>query len=170
MHTCETRFLEIVSQGRDAGPGLLGEIVLTSLNQMATPLIRYKIGDMGVLDPGRCSCGRGLPVLREIVGRVQDFLVGSDGLYVYGGYFPHTFRNWPEIRRYQVRQPDRSHLEVRFVLRCPVDSGWIEMVRGEIQSRFGPGVAVSVALVDEIELTAAGKHRSIISEVKPDFS
>jgi phenylacetate-CoA ligase len=169
VHVCETRYLEIAANGEIVRPDQIGEVVITSLNQMAMPLIRYKIGDMAIYEPGGCACGRSMPVIREVVGRVQDFLVTTDGHFVHGGYFPHTFRIWPEIFRYQVYQPDRAHLEVQFVCRSAVDSAWVDRVRQELLSRFGSDMIISIKVVDEIKLTPAGKHRFIISEVKPNF-
>lgn len=169
LHICETRFLEVITNGQEAQPGELGEVVVTSLHQYAMPFIRYKIGDMAVYEPGCCPCGRGLPRLREVVGRLQDFLVTPEGNFVHGGYFPHTFRQWPEIVRYQVYQPDKTHLNVRMVCKRDCGSGWLNSVQSEIQNRFGADMNISIEMVDEIELSSAGKHRFIISDVKPDF-
>ena len=167
LHVCETRYLEIVAGGRVVAPGEMGEVAITSLHQKVMPFIRYKIGDMAVSEPGACSCGRGLPVLGEVVGRLQDFLVATDGCFVHGGYFPHTFRLWPEIAKYQVYQPDRRHLEVRLVPAGGEDAQWLDRLAEELHETFGRDMELDLRLVDEIPLTAAGKHRFIISEVKP---
>jgi len=169
LHVCDTRYLEIVAKGQVVPPGQLGEVVVTSLHQFAMPFIRYKLHDMGILEVGDCSCGRGLPVLREIVGRMPDFLVTTDGQFVHGTLFAWVFGGKPEVARYQVYQPDRQHLEVRLVCRQNVESAWLESIRGELQARFGESMQISLRVVDNIELTPAGKHRLVISEVKPDF-
>ncbi len=169
MHICETRYLEVITNGQPAKNGDLGEVVLTSLSQYAMPFIRYKIGDMAVAEESPCSCGRGLPRLKEVVGRLQDFLVSADGRFVHGGYFPHTFREWPEIKRFQVYQPDQKHLEISLVSTQPLSTEWLNRLRTEIQGCFGSEMNINFHLVDEIKLTAAGKHRIIISDIKPDF-
>ena len=143
--------------------------MITSLQQFTMPFIRYKIGDMAAEDGRPCACGRGLPHVSEVTGRLQDFLVTADGHFVHGGYFPHTFRSWPDIARYQVYQPDSGHLEVRLVCRRKEDVSWLGALRDELQRRFGAGMHISIRIVDEIALTSAGKHRFIVSEVKPDF-
>jgi phenylacetate-CoA ligase len=170
LHVCETRFLEIVANGKTVPPGQMGEVVITSLHQFAMPFIRYKIGDLGIYEAERCPCGRGLPVLREIVGRTHDFLVSVDGQFVHGEFFAYIFRVKPEVVRYQVYQPDRQHLNVRLVCKHDVDSAWLEGVRGEIQDRFGRSMHIYLQVVDDIELTRAGKHRYIVSDVRPGFS
>ncbi len=58
--------VEILDEnGKRVPDGEVGEIVITSLDNFAMPFIRYRVGDMGVLDPGPCGCGRGLPLLRR---------------------------------------------------------------------------------------------------------
>jgi phenylacetate-CoA ligase len=169
LHVCETRYLEIVGNNKVVQPGELGEVVITSLHQYGMPFIRYKIGDMAISEPEPCSCGRGLPALHEVVGRLSDFLVTSEGHFVHGGYFPHTFRLWPEIARYQVYQPDRNHLDIRLVCNRPCDSAWLARLQHELHECFGEDMNISLDIVDAIPLTPAGKHRFIISDVKPDF-
>lgn len=169
QHVCETRFLEIIADGRVVEPGQLGEIVITSLHQYTMPFIRYKMGDLAIYETNSCACGRGLPVLREVVGRTNDYLMSADGQFVHSGYFGEAFWARPEIARFQVYQPDRQHLEVRLVCKQEVDQAWLEDVRSHVQARFGPTMLISVKVVDEIPLTSAGKHRFIISDVKPDF-
>jgi phenylacetate-CoA ligase len=170
LHVCETRYLEIVANGQVVPPGQLGEVIVTSLHQFAMPFIRYKNGDMAIYEVGDCPCGRGLPALREIVGRTHDFLVTADGQFVHGEFFAYIFRVKSEVAGYQVYQPDRKHLEVRLMCKQDVDPTWLDNVRAEIQARFGEAVQISLQVVDQIELTPAGKHRYVISEVKPDFS
>lgn len=170
MHVCETRYLEIVADGKVVPPGQLGEIVVTSLTQFALPFVRYKIGDLGIYEVGSCACGRGMPVLQEIVGRTSDLLVTSDGQFVHSTFLARTFRVKPEVVRYQVYQPDRQHLEVRLVCKQDVDSTWLRGVRDELQARFGASMQISLRVVDGIELTPAGKHRFVVSDIKPDFS
>lgn len=74
----------------------------------------------------------------------------------------------PEVYQYQLYQSDREHLEVRLVCKQRVDSTLLENIRNELQPCFGESMHLSVKLVDRIEPTPAGKHRFIISEVKPD--
>ena len=167
LHMCETRIVEVVANGRAAHAGQPGEVVITSLHQYGMPFIRYKLGDMAVRQSEPCACGRGLPVLKEIVGRTQDFLVTSTGEFVHGAYFPHTLREYPVIRRYQVRQPDCEHLELRLILAPEASLDCLEGLRSRLQHRFGAGMEISLQRVDTIELTRAGKHQPVVSSVRP---
>ena len=148
----------------------MGELVVTSLNQFSMPFIRYKNGDMGIYEPEICRCKRGMPVLREIAGRIGDFLVTSDGKFVHMNFFASVFAKRPEIFRYQVYQPDTQHLEVRLILREEVSTAFLEGISTQIQDHFGPAMQVSIQILDEISLTRAGKHRFVISDIKPDWA
>jgi phenylacetate-CoA ligase len=170
MHVCETRHLEIVAGNDVVAPGVLGEVAVTSLHQFGMPFIRYKNGDMAIGEEGSCVCGRGMPLLREIVGRTVDYLVTTDGQFVHGGFFGRTFRSRPEVVRFQVYQPDKEHLEVRFICKQSVDDAWRENLLNELQEHLGMSVRVSLLQVDDIALTPAGKHRFIISDVEHDFA
>jgi len=168
--TSDMRYLEIVSDGQVVPPGQMGETAVTSFTHYAMPFIRYKNGDMAIYeDTDRCECGRSFPRLKELVGRTHDYLVTADGQFVHGEFFAYTFRVKPEVVRFQVYQPDPTHLKIRLVCNQPVTEAWLSNAKTEIQTRFGPETQITLDVVDEIELTPAGKHRYIISDVKPDF-
>ena len=88
LHIHADRFiLEIInSKGETCSTGELGEIVITDLDNYVFPFIRYKIGDLGVLSQRTCSCGRKLPLLEKVEGRIFDLIVGTNGNMV-GGTF-----------------------------------------------------------------------------------
>ena len=71
--------VEVVRGGRYAPPGEAGAVLITDLLNLAMPLIRYRIGDVAASQAGPCSCGRGLPRLEGLQGRVTDFLVARTG-------------------------------------------------------------------------------------------
>ncbi len=169
LHVIENRYLELVSGGQVVPPGQMGDIVVTPLNQYAMPFIRYKNNDVGIIDPTDCRCGRGMPVLREVVGRDCDLLVNPDGKVIHWTSVDDVVEKIPEVYRYQIYQPDQQHLEVRLLCKQKPNAIKLETnIRNELQPYFGKKMQISVKMVDHIELTAAGKHRFIISEVKPD--
>jgi phenylacetate-CoA ligase len=165
----DVRHLEIVAGDQVVPAGEMGEVVVTSLNQFAMPFIRYKNGDVGIYEPVASRSGHSFPVLKEIIGRTNDFLVTGDGKFVHSEFFAYTFRIKPQVVRFQVYQADKTHLEIRLVCKQAVTTQWLEAVKAEVQNRFGPLTHISLEVVDDIPLTPAGKHRYIVSEVKPDF-
>ncbi len=165
----DMRYMEVVAHDAPAPRGTMGEVVMTSLTQYAFPFIRYKNNDTAIMSAEPSPDGKPFPVIEEILGRKNDFLVSADGKFVHSEFFAYTFRVKPEVARYQVYQPDREHLEVRLTLKESVSEAWLESAKAEVQDRFGVGTEVSLVVVDDFELTKVGKHRYIISEVKPDF-
>jgi phenylacetate-CoA ligase len=170
QHVMEGCHLELIDDGRPVPAGEMGEVVLTSLHQYGMPLIRYRIMDMGIYQPHACSCGRGLPSLREVVGRTSAFIVTADGQYTDAVFFEELFQEKPEIARYQIYQPDLEHLEVRLVVRGNAESAWQQKLLENIRVPFGPNMKISLRILDEIPLTTDGKLVTVVSDVLPPIS
>ncbi len=106
-------FLEVVDEeGKTCPPGFPGKILVTPLHNFAMPLIRYAVGDYGVLGEP-CSCGRGLPVLKSILGRERNRLRQPDGTYRWiavsaTGY--GVLLDIAPIREYQIVQTSLEQL------------------------------------------------------------
>ena len=89
----ENYIVEILKDKEPAKENEVGEIVITDLNNYCMPLIRYRIGDLAKsLGTKTCDCGRGLPLIGDIQGRVQSIIVGANGKYLPGTYFSHLFK------------------------------------------------------------------------------
>ena len=75
--------VEIVHEDKKLDPGGPGELVVTDLHNYGMPFIRYKIGDLGVpASNDRCACGRGLPMIADVEGRLLDTIVTPAGRMV----------------------------------------------------------------------------------------
>ena len=88
-----------------------GEILITALRQKAMPLIRYRIGDYGVLSQRRCRCGSPFPILEELQGRTNDAVETRSGLTVTGHEFYNGFRPLEYLDRFQFVQRTAGTLE-----------------------------------------------------------
>jgi len=173
IHIMEDRFLELVNAEQVITNGHMGEVVITSLNQHAMPFIRYKNDDLAIFEKAPCACGRGMPVLREIVGRNSDLLSRPDGSVVHWSSVYSIVRELKrksDLSEYQVYQPDRNHIEMRLVLRGGIDPDLLAYVRRELRACLGETIQIAVKLVDQIDLTPSGKRRDVVSDVKPDLS
>ena len=106
MHlNIDNLFVEILGEdGRPAPPGQNGEVVITAMNNLAMPLVRYRIGDMASWAEGPCDCGRGLPMLAEVSGRTMDTIYTSGGRICSGIVFPYIVDEFPSVAQYQVVQ------------------------------------------------------------------
>jgi len=166
MHIFEGCHLELVANDRPVPDGQMGEVVLTNLFNYAMPLIRYKMSDLAVASSVTCSCGRGLPLLKDIIGRKSDFVITKNGKYTEQSYFETIFAAIPQIARYQIHQPDLEHLQVNLVLMKGVNTIDFERVRRPLQETFGAQMHIDIQAVEKLKLTSSGKFRVVSSAVK----
>jgi len=170
LHICaDNVYLEVLRPGGEpALPGELGEVVVTGLNNFAMPLIRFAIGDVAAVDEDRtCACGRGLPLLQFVKGRVSDLLVTPAGKFVHGEYFTHLFYGKRWVDRFQVIQDVRDAIGVRIMASAKPDPREIESLRREIVDHLGPEMHVTIEFVDQIPVTPTGKYRFTLSHLPP---
>ena len=106
MHiTAEDIIVELIDNKGESVPlGCEGEVVITHLATSDFPFIRYRTGDVAVLDEQSCSCGRGLPLLKEIQGRTTDFVVASDGTIMHGLALIYVIRDIPGVENFKIIQ------------------------------------------------------------------
>src|SRR3990170_3914222 len=160
-------YVEIVDEyGRPVPPGTEGDILITSLTNFAMPLIRYKIGDRGVLssDSTTPSGLRG-QILLKVSGRNVDMFKCRDGTLIDGEYFTHLlyFRDW--VRKFQFIQKDFDLVAVNLVKADgKVPEGDLEDIGGKIQVLLGKGCRVEYNFVEDISPSPSGKYRYTISE------
>lgn len=168
MHImAEDVVVEIVGPSGEAlGPGEEGEIVVTHLASGEFPFIRYRTGDIGVLDERACACGRGLPLLREIQGRSTDFVVAEDGTIMHGLALIYILRDLPEIAAFKIIQETRQRLLVQLVPTSAFSPGVEARIRGDFKARLGQGVEVIIQQVKAIPPEQSGKFRYVVSRVQ----
>lgn len=164
--TAEDVIVEIVDNaGLPLPAGAAGEIVVTHLATGDFPFIRYRTGDVGVLDAAPCPCGRGLPVLARIEGRTTDFVVAADGTVLHGLALIYVVRDLDAVRAFRIVQETLARTRVELVLDGPPAPALLEQIRAGIRTRLGSGVEVVIELRDEIPRERSGKFRYIVSHV-----
>jgi phenylacetate-CoA ligase len=153
--------IEIVdAQGKPVPPGVEGRILCTALQNEAQPLVRYEIGDLGVWAGSPCPCGRNhLPVLKEVVGRVEDVVVGPDGREMVR--FHGIFIDLPHVLEGQVIQEAPDQFTVKVVTRDGFGPAEEASIRKRFAERLGI-VSVEIQRVHEIPRSARGKFRAVI--------
>ena len=167
MHlTAEDVVVELVdAAGQPVSAGHAGEIVVTHLATRDFPFIRYRTGDVAVMDSRRCACGRGLPMLNEIQGRSTDFVVAADGTVMHGLALIYVLRDLPAVAGFKIVQESLSSTQVQVVPGAGYGEDTVQAIVQGLQARLGPGVAVNVQAVAQIAPERSGKHRYVISKV-----
>ncbi|NOT55530.1 MAG: phenylacetate--CoA ligase family protein, partial [Deltaproteobacteria bacterium] len=120
----ENMIVEIVNGVSPCGPNELGEVVVTELNNLAMPLVRYRLGDFAKFSPQPCPCGRNLPIIKEVAGRAYDMVYDSGGKIFHGEFFMYIFEEVKKkrlgVKAFQVVQKDFDH----FIIKIHPDSGY----------------------------------------------
>lgn len=150
--------------GKDALPGESGEVICTGLLNFDQPLIRYRIGDVVRLaDKRRSDAGLEMPVIDEIVGRVEDKVVGPDGREMVR--FHGIFVNVPHLVSAQVIQEELDWLNILVVTEPDFGAAERETIEDRVRSQLGD-IRVTIEAVDEIPRNANGKVPAVISKLK----
>lgn len=167
MHiTAEDIIVEIVdAQGVPVKAGEAGEIVVTHLATKDFPFIRYRTGDVGVLDDKTCSCGRGLPVLKEIQGRSTDFLVAKNGTVMHGLALIYILRDLPQVRAFKIVQENLDLTRIFIVPNGKLGDDILGKISEGFKARLGDEVDIEIQQVPEIPTEKSGKYRYVISKV-----
>lgn len=168
----ESYVVEVLRDGRPARPGELGEVVITDLNNFCMPFIRYRIGDLAVaMDPREaCPCGRGLPRLGRIEGRIQAMIVGAEGAVVPASLFPHLFKDYDyAVRQFQVVQEEPGRLLLKIVKAARFDDQIFAELLAKLRSYLGRDMKIDVAFVDTIPLVGTGKRQTTLTRIPIDF-
>jgi phenylacetate-CoA ligase len=158
----ETILVEILDDaGRACGPGEMGRVVVTALHNLATPLIRYDIGDYARFGAA-CPCGRAHPVIEKVLGRVRNLARTPDGRR----FWPPALmriRKVPGIRQFQYVQTAPDNIELRLVLDRTLDAAAEEELRGIVRKLLGYPFEVVIRPVPAIERGPTGKFEEFLS-------
>lgn len=149
----------------DPDSSCAGDLLATGLVNEDMPLIRYRVGDrVTPASPAQgCACGRTLPLLERIEGRLDDVIVTPDGRRV--GRMDPVFKADLPIREAQIVQEEVDLVRVRVVPGAEFGARQEEELKQRVRQRLGEGVTVEVERVKEIERTANGKFQAVISKV-----
>lgn len=132
----ESVLLEILDErGMPCSPGQVGRVVVTSLHNAAMPIVRYVLGDEAEAGPP-CACGRGLPVISRVLGRVRNLLILPNGHRLRPALVD-VFKHFEAVRQYQVIQRAPDALEARLLTDAPLDAGTESRLREALRALTG---------------------------------
>lgn len=145
-------------------PGEIGRVVITSLHNFAMPLIRYSIGDYAeVGEP--CPCGRGLPVLKRIMGRSRNLLTFPDGKKWWPTLPPKKYLHVAPIKQMQLVQKSLDTIEVRLALDKPLESAQEESLTTALRDMLKYPFTFIFTYRTELEYGPNHKFDDFISEI-----
>ncbi len=167
MHiTAEDLIVELLDDGGQPVPlGQAGEVVVTHLFSADFPFVRYRTGDIAVMANEVCACGRGLPLLKEIQGRTNDFLLATDGKLLPCGAFTYLMREADGIESYKITQETRTLTRLQLVRPAGLPDPLRDRLVQGFKGRLGDGVQIDIELVQSIPTQGNGKYRYVVSHV-----
>ena len=167
----ENNYTEFVTDDhRTADPGTTGQIVVTNLHNHVMPLIRYATGDVGTPSSRPCACGRGLPLMESVKGRISDTIVSPSGKLLHGEFFTHLFYGLDGVRQFQVEQMTTVDLVIRIVTESPESFESTERQVADLISRHGdPAFRIVFQRVTQIPPRKSGKYCFTLSHVPISF-
>ncbi len=154
--SAETVWLETDPEGR---------LLLTTLMNYSMPLVRYRNEDLVALGSKRCSCGRGLPLMTGVAGRIADIILSPSGRAIHGEFFTHLFYGVPGVREFQVVQKAAADLLIRVVADASFTAEHRARIEASIRDHADAAFRVRWESPAEIPRGLSGKFRFTISEI-----
>ncbi len=155
--------LETVDDAGRAVHGTSGDVVVTDLHNYGMPFVRYRNGDRATYSGKACPCGRGLPLLGSIDGRILDTIHTPDGRHVPGEFFVYAMLEMSSITQYLVVQTAVDEIEMQVVKTSAITAEERRKIEQKVGGVVGPSTRVVVRQVDAIAPSRSGKRRVTVS-------
>lgn len=146
--------------------GEIGEIVSTAFTNYAVPFIRYKAEDLVEYSTHNCSCGRQLPLIKSIEGRLQELIVTKDGrLVTLTAFLFARHLDWfSQVKQLQFIQKEKGQLLLKIVQKDESCLN-VKQIVDDLMEPVQGQVNIDVTFVDEIPLTNRGKYKFLIQKL-----
>jgi len=163
MRNC---YVEVLRDGEVVPDGHEGEFVVTNLTNLAFPFIRYRLEDWGMKSASPCTCGRGLPLLQVVQGRVIDFFKTRDRGRVWAAFLAPMMASLGDIKQFQIVQESVDLIVFRLIMeRGKIQHSKFQQIQQACRIAMGNTVEARIEYVDALPSTPRGKHRFLVSTV-----
>jgi phenylacetate-CoA ligase len=161
----EVVLLEVLNPaGEPCKVGEVGQVVVTPLWNFAMPMLRYAVGDLAEVG-APCSCGRGLPVLKRILGRTRDMIVYPDGRKAWALIGEFNYTNIPVLQQFQVVQHATDDVEFKVVAERELTQDEQAQLLAWFHERAGHPFPVRFTYQAEIPRSAGGKFQDFRCDI-----
>lgn len=162
----ENLIVEILdASGNECKPGEIGRVVVTDLNNLVSPIIRYDLGDYAeVGEP--CSCGRHLPTLKRVLGRERNLFIKPDGSQIWPQGAYRSAGKVVKVRQWQLIQHTLTKIEQRIVTDDPLTPEQEQALIDNIKKIYNFVEEVQVTRFENQILTVNGKYEETICLVE----
>ena len=164
LHALDVIVDVVDDAGRPVPPGVCGHLILTRLHPGPMPLIRYRVGDIGVMRDSACACGRGFDVLESVQGRDTDVVLTPSGNRLIVHFFTGVLEHFAEISAFQVVQTEPDAIAVRVVPAESYAPDTSDRIIARLREKGAAELRIEVEPVREIPAAPSGKRRFVISD------
>jgi len=167
----QTMFVEIVDEKGQVLPyNKEGDLVITSLYNQAYPMIRYKIGDIGLLSQHN---SKGHQVLKKLTGRTNVFAVLPSGKKVPALAFYYVTKSViddkGEVKELKVVQQTKNSFLIKYVAETELLNHQKKSIQSAVEKYLAPGLDLKFERIDKLQRTKSGKLRQFESNVCNDY-
>lgn len=157
-------YIELLDKdGNEVKPGELGYVVVTRLDALNFPLIRFYLGDLAIKEEEtqQCSCGRHFPLLKKVIGRDTDIVHTPNGKPLIVHFFASLFGNYGEITQFRVVQKIKEEIEIEYIPSSTFYPEILEIINQEMFSKAQEKFNIKYIQVNSIPATPSGKPQII---------
>ncbi len=148
-------------------PAKKGKLVVTSFTSYGSPLIRYDIGDSIELSDDVCNCGNNNPLVKEILGRIDDYVYSPQNGKINLGNVSNTLKDTTGIVKMQAVQEELNSLLIKLVVDKSEYTPQIEKIfLKNWCDRVGQNMKIELMYVDDIAVEKSGKYRMVKNTIK----
>lgn len=160
-------YVEIVDEtGKSLPSGKSGKIIITTLDNFVTPLIRYELGDCGTILPHLCSCGVSLPLI-SFEGRTFEQIELPDHTMIHAFEFTGLFNRFSDrILRYQIIQESVDHISVLIIPKYEFTLADQQKVKDVFENKTKHLMHVAVTVTSQVYSLPSGKTAMFINKLR----
>ena len=161
----EYGIVEILDENwKPAAPGEEGRIVSTGLHNRAFPLLRYDTGDYAVPSERSCACGRTLPLVEKLTGRMDDRILGTNGRRI--SSLARCFHFSQNIRFSQIVQKQAGSLDVYIVPAPGFEVDINRQIIDRLLRELGEDMSIRVHTVDALPFQTGKKFKFVVNQME----
>jgi phenylacetate-CoA ligase len=162
----DVSYLEFLKDGEPVSPGEKGEVIATSLFRFATPMIRYKVGDLVTLSDEICPCGREMPLIKNIEGRLVDLLRLPNGRLISPYAVMVAVQDIRGIAKFQVVQESQNNIVATIEKGKEFSQNTISQLTDAGLRLFGPEIGFEVNVIESFPILTWRKFRAVESKLR----
>ena len=143
-------------------PATKGKLVITAFHTHGTPLIRYDIGDAIELSEGTCNCGNNNPLVKQILGRISDYIYSEETGKINLGNISNCLKGVKGVIKFQIQQ----HVKNKLLILIVKDDNKFStadqtMFLENLRARVGLNMKLTINYTKDIPVEKSGKFRLV---------